>query len=75
MPDNKLWNIALADLARSHGRTITFAYAKGPGQTNIETRQVRPTAIDENAIIGLDPDRDNDYRAFRLDRIKGEATV
>lgn len=64
--------------AVAHGRTVTFRYAKGDGGV-IEQRQLTPHLIQEvkgNAIVvGDDPDRDGDTRAYRLDRIKGDPVI
>ncbi len=65
-------------LAAVHGRTVTFRYAKGGGSM-IETRTLTPESVFTNKrgdllVGGQDPDRD-EYRAYRVDRIKGSVSV
>lgn len=70
-------NVALIEVAKEHGRVITFGYAKGRGAV-LEQRSLIPYEVkdvgDHKNVIGYDPDRD-EPRAFRLDRIKGEVSV
>lgn len=70
-------NEGLLRLAAVHGRTVEFRYAKGDGKV-IETRTMVPasvaTAGEHITFTGIDPDRE-DYRAYRVDRIKGVVTV
>lgn len=71
------YNEGALRLALLHGKSVTFSYAKGDGSF-IETRRFEPqevkTSGDNVVVVGYDPDR-NDYRAFRLDRIKGDVRV
>ena len=72
------FNEGIMRLAAVHGQKVQFRYAKGAG-TVIETRTLLPETVFEakdGALLfgGQDPDRD-EYRAYRMDRIKGEVTV
>jgi hypothetical protein len=64
--------------AKAFGRTVEFRYAKGDG-ANIETRRLVPHEVQEVKgnllVIGDDPDRDGDVRAYRLDRVKGDPVI
>ena len=67
-------NLAALTTAILYGYRVSFRYAKGEDQAIIEPRTLEPTEIvrdgDTVRVIGIDPDRD-DYRSYRLDRIKG----
>lgn len=68
-------NDALAILAAAHQASITFRYAKGDGRI-IEDRSLDAESINTSkdgsrSIVGTDPDRDGEVRAYRVDRIKG----
>lgn len=69
------FNEGLIRLAAIHKREISFRYAKGDG-TILETRTVIPSKVraveDHLTFTGHDVDRD-DVRAYRLDRIRGDA--
>ena len=66
-------------VAVAHDRPIRFRYAKGSGAT-IEVRTLKPEKVteagaDKHAVVqGYDPDRD-DFRMYRLDRIKGKVAI
>ena len=70
------FNEAVLRVAALHKRTVTFRYAKDGGEY-IEARRLNPEKIvgehDKLAAVGTDPDRE-DYRRYRLDRIKGEVS-
>lgn len=72
------WRIDLISLAIRHDMRVKFAYAKGAGKP-IESRELKPLKIEqykgETVITGTDPYRDDEYRAYRLDRIKGPVTL
>lgn len=73
-------NHDLIEVAINHQRGIVFAYAKGNRQAVIERRRLLPEGISrtrtgELVVTGVDPDRDGDPRAYRLDRIKGRVGV
>jgi predicted DNA-binding transcriptional regulator YafY len=68
------YNESLLRLAVAHNETVAFTYAKGNGGV-IEQRRLNPESVFTNKrgdllVGGQDPDRD-DYRAYRVDRIKG----
>ena len=72
------FNEGILRLAVVHEQPVTFRYAKGDG-SHIEQRTLRPEGLfnaRNGALLvgGTDPDRD-EYRAYRVDRIKGEVTV
>ena len=71
-------NEAIMRLAALHRRMVKFRYAKGNGNV-IETRKLVPQEIQSvkgNTIfVGQDPDRDDEYRAYRVDRMKGEVVI
>lgn len=71
------FNEAMLRLACIHKRTVRFNYAKDEGKY-IESRRLNPTGFagegDTLSVKGHDPDRENEWRAFRLDRIKGEVS-
>lgn len=72
------FNEAALRLAAVHGRTVEFSYAKGSGGM-IERRRLRPEVIETSKdgtlrFVGFDPDR-QDYRAYRVDRIKGTVQI
>jgi len=66
--DTDLINRAILTNAAADGRTVSFEYAKGDGNT-IELRSLVPNEVKE-FVVGYDPVRD-EPRAYRLDRIKG----
>lgn len=73
------FNEGLMRLAAVHDKTVTFRYAKGPREATIETRRLQPESVFTNKdgdllFGGQDPDR-GEYRAYRVDRIKGEVSV
>jgi predicted DNA-binding transcriptional regulator YafY len=61
----------------THGKTVTFNYAKGGGRV-IEPRRLAPESVEQVGnhltVTGYDPDR-NSVRAYRSDRIKGQVSV
>lgn len=71
-------NEGVIRLAAVHGAEITFRYAKGASSA-VESRTLRPTSIEvaggHTIFRGLSPDRDGEFRTFRLDRIKGVVTL
>lgn len=73
------FNEGLMRLAAVHDKTVTFRYAKGTSGSVIESRRLQPESVFTNKqgdvlFGGQDPDR-GEYRAYRVDRIKGEVTV
>lgn len=72
------FNEGVIRLAAIHGKTVEFRYVKSSAHAP-ETRRFVPSSVrgsgDTLAFVGKDPDRDNDYRSFRLDRIKGTVAV
>lgn len=73
-------NADLIGVAIAHKRPIRFRYAKGKDGANIEFRTLNPEKLsqagtDSHTVVqGYDPDRD-DFRMYRLDRIKGKVGV
>lgn len=73
-------NESLIRLAAEHGLEVRFGYSKSDGSP-IETRALIPERVfttrngEAVLVIGHDPYRDDDYRTFRLDRIKGRVSV
>lgn len=70
-------NEALIRVAAAHNATISFRYAKGPGQP-VEARSFAPKSVkvlpDHVTFVGYDEDRGG-MRSFRSDRIKGLVAV
>lgn len=65
---------AIMQVAVDHKKQATFRYAKGDGGV-LELRKLDPEQIFSSRnghvlVGGYDPDRD-EYRAYRVDRIKG----
>lgn len=72
------FNEGLMRLAAVHDKVVTFRYAKGDGSI-IEARRLLPESVFRNKdgdllFGGQDPDR-GEYRAYRIDRIRGEVSV
>ncbi len=73
-------NSDLIGVAIAHERSIRFRYAKGQSEASIELRTLKPEKLtqagaDKHAVVqGYDPDRD-DFRMYRLDRIKGKVSI
>ena len=72
------FNEGIMRLAAIHGKTVEFRYVKGEGAP-VETRRLVPSQVrgegETLSFLGHDPDRDDDYRQFRLGRIKGTVAV
>ena len=72
------FNEGVIRLAAIHGKTVEFRYVKSSTDAP-QTRRFVPSSVrgagDTLAFVGKDPDRDDDYRTFRLDRIKGTVGV
>ena len=72
------FNEGILRLAAVHEQRVSFRYAKGDG-AHIEQRTLVPETLfkanDGSLLVaGQDPDR-NEYRAYRVDRIKGEVSA
>jgi hypothetical protein len=70
------FNEGVLRLAAVHKRAVQFRYAKLP-TAPIEMRSFVPdrlftTEAGYQTVVGPDPDRDGEFRMYRLDRIKGE---
>lgn len=69
------FNEGVLRLAGAHDRVVEFRYAKSD-TAPIETRRFIPEAVytsRQGALIVVGPDSDrDDYRSYRLDRIKGD---
>jgi hypothetical protein len=78
LASNISFNEGVIRLAAIHNKCVEFRYVKGPGSPP-ETRRFTPSGVQGNGdklrFVGKDPDRDDDYRSFRLDRIKGTVGV
>ena len=76
--EREAWNRIALEAAAGLGLRAEFSYAKGDGSV-IERRLVNVTKLDRDhahpLVVGYDDYRNNEYRAFRLDRIKGFVTV
>lgn len=73
------WNLSAAQAAAKLGLALNFRYSK-TNESPIETRRLVVENVIETTkgsylVIGHDPDRDDDTRSFRVDRIKGFASV
>lgn len=73
------WNIDAFVAASRHKRVASFRYAKGDGG-QIENRRLRPFGPPEEKgghliVTGSDPDRGDDIRAYRLDRVTDHVLV
>jgi hypothetical protein len=73
------WNLDAAASAQNLGLVLSFRYAKSP-TAPIESRRLVVENVIEisdgtGLVVGRDPDRDDDTRSFRVDRMKGFATV
>jgi predicted DNA-binding transcriptional regulator YafY len=69
------FNEGVLRLAAVHSRRVEFRYVRAVGAPP-ESRVLIPEGISESVsgktlVVGTDTDR-NDYRAYRLDRIKGD---
>lgn len=71
------FNEGVIRLAAIHGKTVEFRYVKSSASPP-ETRRFVPTSVegqgDNLRFVGRDTDRE-DFRSFRLDRIKGTVGV
>lgn len=72
-------NFEILQVAERHGLVVEFNYSKTE-HSPIERRRLRVTghytdSKDNVLTVGTDPDRDDDIRNFRLDRIKGVVNV
>ena len=70
------FNEGILRLAAVHGRLVEFRYAKLP-DAPIESRSFVPEKVfltegGYHTVVGPDPDREGEYRMYRIDRIKGE---
>lgn len=69
------FNEGVLRLAAIHGRVVQFRYAKSDSAP-IEMRSFIPEAVavtSDGKLVVFGPDSDRDaYRAFRIDRIKGD---
>jgi predicted DNA-binding transcriptional regulator YafY len=73
------WNLSAAQAAAKLGLALNFRYSK-TNESPIETRRLVVENVIETTngsylVIGHDPDRDDDTRSFRIDRIKGFVSV
>lgn len=73
------WNIDAFAAASRHKRVASFRYAKGDGG-QVESRRLRPFGPPEEKgghliVTGTDPDRGDDIRAYRLDRVTDHVNV
>lgn len=71
------FNEGVIRLAAIHGKTVEFRYVKSKNSAP-ETRRFVPEsylAKNGGSFLGPDPDRDNEPRRYRLDRIKGTVGV
>lgn len=71
------FNEGVIRLAAIHGKTVEFRYVKSESAAP-ETRRFVPSGVqgagDKLRFVGRDTDRE-DYRSFRLDRIRGTVGV
>lgn len=72
------FNEGIIRLAAIHQKTVEFRYVKDEKHPP-ETRRFIPKVEGGDGaklrFTGLDPDRDNNFRSYRLDRIKGTVDI
>lgn len=74
------WNLSALTVAEAHGLPVTFRYTKGRTGDPENRRLSKVTSLFESKsgdhlVEGIDPDRDNEIRHYRLDWIRDHVKV